>query len=183
MNDCATPLDPIDVEALASGETPEVRSDAREHALRCPACGDSVERSRRLDAMLQPEPAPAAPVELSRGILRVRPFSAAERRSLAVWGPAVSLVSALAIVGIALVSGVARAGDEVGLAAAFAVSLAGLVRASMRWVIELARTSPAALEALSQSLRPTALGWAALLLLVPLGVGLRRVLSRAFARR
>jgi hypothetical protein len=182
LNECPNPLDPIDVEALASGEPSPIRSDAREHALACALCHDSVEQSRRFEDLLALEPA-AAPIELAQGVLRVRPFSVRERRSLAVWSPPLLLIAALAISGAALVSGVARAGDQIGLAAALAASLAGLARACLRWLADLARTAPGALEALSQTLRPTSIGWAAALLLAPLGFALRRVLSRAFARR
>jgi len=182
LNECANPLDPIDIEALASGEASPIRSDARDHALACQACRGSVDQSRRFDDLLSLAP-PAAPIELARNVLRVRPFSGRERRSLAVWSAPLLLIAALAISGAALVSGVARAGDQIGFAAALAASLAGLARATLRWLSDLARTAPGALEALSQTLKPTSIGWAAVLLLAPLGLALRRVLSRAFARR
>jgi hypothetical protein len=78
---------------------------------------------------------------------------------------------------------VAPGRDQIGLAAAAAAALTGLARATLRWLADLARTAPSGLEALSHLLRPTSLGWAALLLLAPLFLGLRRVLARSFARR
>ena len=181
MNACLQPLDPIDIEALASEEPPLFRPDAGRHAGECPACGEAVRRSQRLASLLAP---PAdIPVELTQRVLRVRPFSRAERSSVVVWSAPLALLAALSASGTALVAGVARVGDQVGLAAALAASIAGLLRASLRWLADLARTAPAALEALSESLRSTSIGWAALLLLVPLGFGLSRVLARAFARR
>jgi hypothetical protein len=179
---CPNPLDPIDIEALASGETPVLHENAGEHVLECSSCRESVRRSEILMSVLKTEP-PAAPVELADRVLRVRPFSSAERRSLSVWSTPLLLLGALSAAGTALVSGVARAGEQVGLAAAFAASAAGLLRATFRWLADLARVAPAGLENLSDSLRPTALGWAALLVLAPLALALRRVLARAFARR
>ena len=61
--------------------------------------------------------------------------------------------------------------------------MAGLLRAAARWFVDLSRSAPAGLEALSQLLAPTTAGWAALLLLLPAGFALSRVFSRAFARK
>jgi hypothetical protein len=57
------------------------------------------------------------------------------------------------------------------------------VRASWRWLSDLSQAAPSGAAALSEMLRATPAGWAALLLLPAAALGLRRVLSRAFARR
>jgi hypothetical protein len=182
LNVCPNPLDPIDIEALASGSGDLLPAAAREHAAGCAACAEAVRQSERLEAFLQPEP-DAVPAELVERVLRVRPFSRAERLSLAVWKTPLLLFAALGIAGTALVAGVAPGRDQIGLAAAAAAALTGLARATLRWLADLARTAPSGLDALSHLLRPTSLGWAALLLLAPLFLGLRRVLARSFARR
>ncbi len=185
MNDCPSPLDPLDVEALASGDDPLVLIDARTHASRCPACGQAVRQAERLGELLQEAAGrtESAPPDLADRVLRVRPFSRAERRSLVVWRTPLLLLASLVASGTALVAGLARAGEQVGLTAAAAASLVGLGRACLRWLFDLSRSAPASLEALSKLLSPTSIGWVALLLLLPAGFALRRVLARAFARR
>jgi len=182
LNDCPKPLDPLEIEALASGAGTG-GSVAADHAARCGSCGEAVESSRQLDVLLSDAAAGPAPIDLADRVLRLRPFSRAERKSLAVWRPPLLLLGGLVAAGSSLVSGIAGPREQGGFAAAFAFSLTGLLRASWRWLLDVSRSAPAALEALSQTLAPTAFGWAALLLLLPAGFALRRVLSRAFARK
>jgi hypothetical protein len=183
LNGCTHPLDPLDIEALAAGGEPPVRPDAAAHAFVCPACAESVRRSRSLDDLVASEVLPAPPPDLADRVLRIRPFSAPERRSLAVWQAPLLLLAGLTAGGLGLIAGPGvTAREQVGLAAALFGSAAGLARAGFRWAQELSRSAPAALDALSQ-LTPGTLGWAALLLLLPAGFGLRAVLVRALSRR
>ncbi len=185
MSDCSRPLDPLDIEALASGAAPLVQEDASRHAASCAACGASVARARSLEGLIDAVArAGAAPADLADRVLRVRPFSRAERWSPAVWRAPVLLLTALGGAGTVLIGG-ASAGprEQVGLGAAMLASAAGLVRASWRWISDLSQAAPSGASALSEMLRATPAGWAALLLLPAAALGLRRVLSRAFARR
>jgi hypothetical protein len=183
LNGCTHPLDPLDIEALAAGAEPPVRPDAAAHAFACPACADAVRVSRSLDDLVASVAVPAPPQDLADRVLRVRPFSRPERRSLAVWQAPLLLLGGLTAGGLGLIAGPGiTAREHVGLAAALFGSAAGLARAGFRWAQELSRSAPSALDALSQ-LTPGALGWAALLLLLPAGFGLRSVLARAVSRR
>lgn len=127
--------------------------------------------------------APSAPPDLADRILRVRAFSPAERRSLSVWRAPLVLLAALTVSGTAMVAGTAGAREQMGLAAAMLASLGGLLKACLRWLFDLPQSAPAGLEALAQALQPTSAGWIAILLLLPAGLALRRVLARAFVRR
>ena len=183
MTDCARPLDPLDIEALASGGQPPVRSDAAGHAASCASCGESVRRSASLDRVLDAAvSAIPVPGDLAERILRVRPFSRAERFAPAVWKTPALLLAALGASGTVLISG-APAGprEQIGLGAAALASAAGLARASWRWILDLAQAAPSGLAALSDGLRATPAGWAALILLPAAALGLRHVLSRARA--
>jgi len=184
LNDCSNPLDPSEIEALASGEAPSGPASA-EHAARCVPCGQAVRRAERLGGLFEEAVSlsPPAPPDLADRVLRVRPFSRAERRSLAVWRAPLLLLAGLTASGTALVAGLASGREQIGLAAAMLGSLAGLIRACVRWLLDFSRTAPAGLDALAQVLRPTSAGWVALLLLLPAGFALRKVLARASARR
>jgi hypothetical protein len=184
LNECARPLDENDLEALASGE-PAVRPDASSHAAACPRCGAAVRTARALAALLDGSALPAGPAPgvLADRVLRVRPFSRRERRSLAIWSAPLLLLAGLVVSGFGLVAGNASAAGGAGLGAAAFVAVGALARAGLRWALDAAATGPSGLAALAQVLRPTAAGWSALLLLVPAGLGLRRVLSQAAARR
>jgi len=185
LSDCSRPLDPLDVEALASGAEPIVRADAERHAASCAACGAAVERARSLDGLIAAVGrAGAAPADLADRVLRVRPFSRAERWSLAVWRAPVLLLAALGGAGTVLIGGVsAGPREQIGLGAAMLAAAAGLARASWRWLTDLGQAAPSGAAALSEMLRATPAGWAALLLLPAAAFGLRRVLARAHARR
>jgi len=184
LNVCSNPLDPSEIEALASGETPS-GTPAAEHASRCIPCGQAVRRAERLGGLFEEAISlpPPAPPDLADRVLRVRPFSRAERRSLAVWRAPLLLLAALTASGTAMVAGLVGEREQIGLAAAMLGSLAGLLRACLRWLLDFSRSAPAGLDALAQALRPTSAGWVALLLLLPAGFALRRVLARASARR
>ncbi|HTO85965.1 MAG TPA: hypothetical protein VMR54_00360 [Thermoanaerobaculia bacterium] len=185
MSTCPHPLDPIEVEALASGSEVSSRPDAADHAARCAGCGEAVGRAERVGGWLDEAASAVAPLpeNFTDRVLRIRPFSRAERWSLAVWRAPLLLLAALGLSGTGAVAGPVGVREQLGLAVGLAASLGGLVRASWRWLVDLRATGPASLEALSDSLRPTSVGWAALLLLLPAAVALRAVLVRAISRR
>jgi hypothetical protein len=183
LKPCSNPLDAIDVEALASGSEPLLDPGAAFHAAACDGCREAVARARALGAVLPEafEPEGALAVDLAGRVLRLRPFSRAERTSLSLWKAPLLVTGGLFAAGLSLVAGSGLgARDQVGLAAALAAAAAALPRAVSRWAAELAGSAPAGLEGLSAALHgETALGWAALLLLVPAAFGLRRALVRA----
>lgn len=185
MSDCPRPLDPIDIEALASGSPPVLAGDAARHAAECRSCAEAIRKAGRLEeALCVAAAAPRAPIDLADRVLRLRPFSRAERRSLAVWRAPLLLLTGLGVAGVSLLAGpLAGPGEQMGLAAAFLAALVAVARASLGWIVELARTAPGGLESLREVLRPTSAGWLALALLAPAGFALRRVLARAVSRR
>jgi hypothetical protein len=91
---------------------------------------------------------------------------------------------ALVAGGIALLAlPVLTASEQVSVGAAAMAPLLALARSTAQWAIDSLRVAPAGLEALSEGLRrESALGTAALLLLFPAGLGLRRVLTRVSRR-
>ena len=185
MTECFRPLDESDVDALATGGSPG-RADASSHAAACPRCGAAVVEARALaDLLGDPVAGGPPPAALADRILRIRPFSRAERTSLSVWSAPLLLLGALSVSGLGLVAGGFSGGlaDGAGAGAAAAAAVSGLVRALARRAAELAATAPTSLAALADVLRPTAAGWAALLLLLPAGFGLRRLLAPRAARR
>jgi hypothetical protein len=185
LSSCPHPLDPIEVEALASSGEISTRVDAADHAARCADCGEAVRRAERVGGWLDEAASALAPLpeNFTDRVLRIRPFSRAERWSLAVWRAPLLLLAALGLSGTGAVAGSVGLREQLGLAVGLLASLGGLVRASSRWLLDLWATAPAGLEALSHSLRSTSLGWAALLLLLPTGVALRAVLVRSTSRR
>lgn len=183
---CPRPLDPIDAEALASGAEPVLAADAAGHAAGCPACAARVEAARSLlEALDGLSGAPDAVSGLADRVMRLREFSSRERRTYALWNTPVVLTAATAVSGTALLAlpGL-TASEQISLGVAAAAPVASLYRAAARWAADLLALAPRGLEALSQGLRQEGhLGWWALLLLLPLGFGLSRVLVRAPGRR
>ena len=186
MTDCLRPLDPIDAEALAAGAEPVFAADAAAHAAACAACGAAVERAASLTRELEGLSLEGSPwPDLAPRVIRLREFSRRERRTYALWKAPVLLAGALSAGGFALVLAPSLSGsDQAGLGAALIVPTLAFLRSVARWVPELLRVAPSGLEALSDALRAQrALGLAALLLLLPAGAGLRRVLARERSRR
>jgi hypothetical protein len=184
---CPRPLDPIDAEALASGAEPVMAADAARHAAACSACGARIEAARSLLQALDGLSGPPEAVSgLADRVMRLRAFSPRERRTYALWNAPVLLTAATAVSGTALLAlPTLTAAEQISLGAAASVPLVGLIRSAARWAADFAAFAPRGLEALSQGLRQEGgvLGWAALLLLLPLGFGLSRVLARVPGRR
>jgi hypothetical protein len=184
---CRRPLDPIDVEALASGADPVVSADAARHAGECEACRSRVEASAALLKALEALPGPSsADLERLAGrVTRLRPFSPRERRTYALWRVPTLLSAGLGAVGFAVLARPAlTAADQVSTGVAALAPLLALVRSAGRWAMDSLALAPTGLQALSEGLRQDGvIGFVALALLVPLAVGLRRVLARAPGRR
>ncbi|HYB53287.1 MAG TPA: hypothetical protein VEG84_05435 [Thermoanaerobaculia bacterium] len=184
MNDCREPLDPIDIEALAAESEPLFRSDAGLHAASCETCNLLVSQSQRFDSLLSEAGAdgghPAG--DLAQRVLRLRPFSRLERRSVAAWSAPLLLCLSLVVSGLALLARPVASAD-VGLLAALAGSSVAFLRAASKWAFDASREASRGLGALAQLLAVTSTGPACLLLLLPSAFALRRVLARAFARR
>ena len=95
------------------------------------------------------------------------------------------LTAGVAGAGLGLLSvPVLTAAEQISLGAAAAAPLLALARGSSRFLLDLASRAPVGLEALSEGLRQDGtMGVAALVLLVPVGLGLFRVLARVPHRR
>ena len=187
MKPCPRPIDAVDAEAIAAGADPALAPDAASHALECSSCGALVLSSRQLGQALEglSEAAMAVP-GLAARVTRLRAFSRKERRTYALWKAPVLLDLGLAALGLALVTfPIALTATEQLTAGAVALSpLLGLARSISRSVLELARLAPAGLEALSDGMRgQSVIGLAALALLAPVALGLRRVLARVPGRK
>jgi hypothetical protein len=193
VNLCARPLDPVDAEALASGEPPFHAADALEHSRACSSCSAQVSAAaalaRELDGLSGPsaeEPPPDLALfpDLAGSVARLRPFSRRELRDFALWrGPSL-LAAALffsGLVVLALPGMSSRA--QAGLAAAAFAPAAALLRAAARWILDLGAAFPAGLEALGQAMRrEQAIGFACLLLLAPVVWVSRRAFARVSRR-
>jgi len=183
VNDCPRRLDPLDLEALASGEPPVVASDAAVHAASCPSCTLQV---RAASDFLREIEAPSgsdsgAVVDLAGRVVRIRPFSRRERRDVRLWAGPAALAGVLFGAGLgALAVPSLSAGDQAGITLAALASAAALARAAGRAVADVVSVSPDAWGALSDAVtRQSTWGFAALLLLAPAGFALRRVLARS----
>lgn len=182
MKPCRKKLDPLDVEALASGTDPLLDPNAAAHAEACPDCARLVQEARSVAAELTALPAvPEPSLDLARRVLRLRPFSRRERLSPGLWAGPAALSAGLFCAGLTMLASPGLSGrEQVGLGAAALLPLAAVVRSAWRWTMDLARLAPAGLESLSAALRQEqALGLAAALLLVPVAFGLKRALARA----
>jgi len=178
---CARPIDPIDAQALAVGAEPLVALDAAEHVRVCAACKESVDDCSRLFREIEDLSPTGPPADLADRVLRLRAFSARERRSLAIWRWPSLLSAGVFFSGVAVLSvpGL-RASEQVTLSAAAVVPALAAVRALFASALDLVRSAPSGVEALAEAFgQNQLLGVACLLLLTPLTFGLRRVLARA----
>jgi hypothetical protein len=183
---CPRPLDPIDIEAVAAAAEPVFAADAAAHAAACVPCQALVreawDRSEALDAL---SGASEAVPRLVERVTRLRAFSPRERRTYALWKAPLLLDLSLGIAGVAFLAlPVLTASEQLTAGALMLNPLMGLARSASLWVDEMIRLTPAGLEALSDGLRrESALGLAALALLAPVALGLRRVLARVPGRK
>ncbi|MFN2632137.1 MAG: hypothetical protein ABR610_01790 [Thermoanaerobaculia bacterium] len=190
MNECVRPLDPLDAEALAAGEEGILAADARSHASACARCAGAVEEARALLARLEALSGSGktshqdGAADLASRVVRIRPFSARERRSLGLWAPPAGGGLLVFMAGFALLAAPGLpAGDQAALGFSALAPLAGLARAAFRSFADALSTAPAAWEALSSAARLEApLGALALLILAPTAFAFRRVLARATRR-
>jgi len=179
---CHRPLDPIDAEAVAAGAEPVFAADAAGHALECPFCGAMVGAAASFSGALDGlSEASEAVSDLTERVARLRAFSRQERRTYALWAPPGSLAVGLAVIGFGLLAVPSlTAADQVSLGTAALAPLLALARSASRSAFDLLALAPRSLIALSDGLRrESGMGLAALALLVPLGLGLRRALARA----
>ena len=189
MTPCPRPLDPIDAEAVAAGDEPILAPDAAAHAASCASCAERVRAAEALPLALDGlsealEPVPGL-TGLADRVTRLRAFSSRERRTYALWRAPILLDLALGVGGFELLALPAlTASEQVSVGAAALAPALALARSAAGWAIETLRVAPSGLEALSDGLRgQSGLGLAALALLVPAGLGLRRVLARVPGRR
>ena len=186
MSPCPRPLDPIDAEAVAAGAEPLFAPDSAAHAASCADCGAVVQRARLLSEDLDGlSSTPFSIPDLTERVVRLRAFSARERRTYALWRAPVLLASGLFAGGLALLFVPAlSAADQAGLAGAALAPLLGFFRSAARWAPDLVKVAPSSLEGLAAAFsQERALGIAALLLLLPSAFGLTRVFARARSRR
>jgi hypothetical protein len=188
VTSCPRPLDPIDAEAVAAGAEPILASDAAAHAAACPACGERVRAAEALPLALDGLSDALEPASGLRGladrVTRLRAFSSRERRTYALWRAPILLDVALGVGGVALLALPAlTASEQVSVGAAALAPALALARSAAGWALDALRVAPSGLEALSEGLRgQSTLGLVALALLVPAGLGLRRVLARVPGR-
>jgi len=183
---CSTPLDPLDIEALAAGGEPIVSPGAAGHAARCADCGDAIGQAARMAEELEElEAAPGLPADFAERIVRLRPFSASERRRMSLWAVPLGVAAALlgtglVLLGVPLMTG----GEQAGLSAALLAPLPGVLRALVRSAGDAMRLAPASLDGLASALRQDfAAGLLLLVLLLPASFGLRRALVHTRAHR
>jgi hypothetical protein len=174
-------LDPLDIEALASGVEPFLNSSAAAHVEACRDCAALVQEARKVTEDLSALPPVAEPaLDLAGRVLRLRPFSRRERLSLRLWAGPAGLSAGLFLAGLIVLASPGLSGrEQVGLGAAALLPLAAVLRALARWVGEVVQLAPTGLESLAEALRQEQpLGVAAALLFMPVAFGLKRVLAR-----
>jgi hypothetical protein len=183
---CPRPLDPIDAEAVAAGSEPVFAADAASHARECPSCQAAIGAARTLSEALEGFSGTSeALAGLAERVTRLRAFSHGERRTYALWNAPVLLTLGLCASGIALLAlpGLS-ATDQVSVGAAALAPVLALARSMAAWAADLARLAPTGLQALSEGMRQeSTIGLAALALLVPLSLGLNRILARVPGRK
>ena len=168
----------MDIEALAAGERPPVALDAAEHAVACSDCRAAVEAEAALARDLDSIRTLPVPDDLPDRVLRLRRFTARERESLSLWGPPWLTALLVFAGGVSLLAPGLVPGEQASLLSAAALAVAAVLRAAARTLVDLATSAPQGLSALSAALRGNwSLALAALALLLPAGLGLRRALT------
>ena len=179
--ECPRPLDSIDAEALAAGVAPLFSPDAAKHAAECPSCGSLVAQAAALTERLGRVCQVPASVDLADRVERLRPLSRRERGRLVLWAGPCAIAVMLLCAGVLFLAfpGIS-AREQTSLLIAAYTPLVAVSRACVAWLLGLIASAPKGLEGLSEALRQEPLlGFAALLLLAPFWLGLKRVLARA----
>jgi hypothetical protein len=181
---CNNPLDPLDLEAFASGE-PAPTPGAADHLQSCGACRERVEAFRQVDLWLADLPAEDAGPELGFRVDRLRAFSRAEKRSLGIWWPPAALFFGLLSASAALLSVPMLSGPEqAGLLSALPAALGLEWKTLLGFPGSIGRALPGSVSAISDLLALQR-GYAALsiLLLLPAGFSIARLWMRRAATR
>jgi hypothetical protein len=182
---CPRPIDPIDLEALASGERPCSAPDAAEHAAACPECGGRLEAFRRIQDWLEPDEREQPTLDLVASVDRLRGLSRRELRQARLWKAPLAVIGALLAASAAFLAAPAlTASENLGLLAALGGSLGAEWRALAAWPLDLWRSLPTAVSSLGEiAARDRTAAAAAILLLVPLGFSFARLVARRRAAR
>ncbi len=181
---CENSIDPLDLEAFASGE-PAPTPGAADHIRSCPACQSRVEAFRQMDLWLADLPAEDAGPELGFRVERLRAFSRAEKRSLRIWWPPAALFLGLLSASAALLSVPMLSGPEqAGLLSALPAALGLEWKTLLGFPGSIGRALPGSVSAISDLLALQR-GYAALsiLLLLPAGFSIARLWMRRAATR
>jgi hypothetical protein len=178
---CTRPLDAIDLEALASGESPVLAPDAGEHAAGCLDCGRRLDAFRALGEWLSDVSIPPVPEGFAERIERLRGFSVAEARSWRVWRPPLLGSAGLLAASAAFLSFPAfSAGEQASLLGALALEWKSL----LLWPVSLVRSLPATVGAVSDLLlRDRGFAALSILLMLPVGFGVTRLWARHAIRK
>jgi hypothetical protein len=182
---CNRPLDPLDLEAIASGENPLVASDAAEHLEICGECARRLESFREighwLDALAQPD----LEADLAGCVERLRTFSRAERRDFRIWaGPAALFTGLVAASGMLLSMPILTSSEQVGILSALPRAIGLEWRSLVEWPVRALQALPGCVGAASQlAYSERKLAGAAILLLIPAGFAMTRLWVRRRAFR
>jgi hypothetical protein len=173
---CTRPLDALDLEALASGESPILVADASEHAAACLDCGRRLDAFRALGEWLSDVSIPPVPEGLADRVERLRGFTRREARSWRVWRPPLLASAGLLAASATLLSLPAfSAGEQAGLLGALSLEW----RTLLLWPASLLRSLPATAGALSDLLlRDRGFAALSILLMLPAGFGVTRLWAR-----
>ena len=182
---CNRPLDPLDIEAIASGESPVIASDAAGHVSACHDCARRLESFREVGRWLDLVSEPELEADLAGAVERLRTFSLSERRSLRIWAAPAALFSGLvASSGLLLSVPVLTSSEQVGLLAAFPRAVGLEWRSLLEWPGRALQALPACVGAASElAVAERKLAAGVILLLIPAGYAMTRLWARRRAFR
>jgi hypothetical protein len=182
---CDRPLDSLDLEALLSGEPAPGAPDAAAHVESCPDCNRRLRVFREMDLWLSDLPAVEVGPRLASRVLRLRGFSALEKRSFRLWWPPAALFLGLLAGSAALLSVPILSGaEQAGILSAIPAALGLEWKALLGVPVSVWRALPGSVSAISDVLALER-GFAALsiLFLLPAGLSLARLWVRRSASR
>ncbi|MGH9441559.1 MAG: hypothetical protein ACRD16_04745 [Thermoanaerobaculia bacterium] len=182
---CEHPLDPLDLEALASGEAAPGSPEALTHAEECADCRRRLEAFREVGLWLAEPPGTDAGPDLSSRIERLRGFTRREKRSAGLWWPPAALffgflAGSAALLSVPILSGPEQAGILSALPAALGLEWKTILALPS----SVGRALPASVAAIADVLALER-GYAAIsiLLLLPAGFSIGRLWLRRSASR